>query len=230
MSAANRIRLALEHTRANFPTQQMDAFTGATPRAPHGRNWDIEVGLFNFEALRTSIGVDFTSLTFELKAAVNEVINVSSSVLISATVSAVDFNTGLTAEQWEADSGAPSYHARFQFTDSQTGALTTAGYTDNELVFGWSITGLTSTGRVTVGSGLLIVVRDGGTGVGAGTAPTPSYTISDQEILAGLESKVNLGENANGASIILRTDTGRGIVLRAVDEGASARLDWYALP
>lgn len=224
---ANRVRLALEFTKANFPNQQMDAAHGGTPRAPHGRVWDVEVAIFNAGSLLTSIGAVFTSLTFELKAAANGIIDAASATLLSATVNAANFNTALTAADWSSDSG---FHAAFQFTDTQTATLNMTAAVSNELQFGWVVTGLTSTGRVTVGSGLVTVVKDGGTGAGGGSAPVPTYTISDQEILAGLASKVSLGENPAGAVIILRTQTGRGLVIRAVDDGASARADFYAIP
>jgi hypothetical protein len=223
--SSNRIRLALELTRPNVPEDQLDSFTSAAPRAPFGRDWGIEVGLFNKGALLASLQTDFQSLAFELKATTAAgVIDSDSAAIFTVVVSAVSFNSDLTDDQWQNDQGDPSYHAIFTLTDVQTGALDMNGAVNNVKVFGWVITAINSTGRrVTVGSGLLNVIKDGGTGAGAGVAPVASYTFSDQELAAMIAAKLNAGENDAGVDFTLRDRGGSGWGLRVFVEMEDGR-------
>jgi hypothetical protein len=207
---ANRIRLALEHTKANFPEQQVDAFTSKTPRAPHGRIWDFEIGLFNKSVLDPLTGLQ--SITVEIKTATGGVIDAGSASLLSKTTGV--FNAALTADQWANDQGVPSYHAKLTFTDLESGALDMAGSVENTKTFGFAVTALTPAGRITIGSGLLLVMKDGGTGAGSGIPPVATYTFSDQEIQGMLEGKLNTGENAAAVGFTLRDSGGSGFGIR----------------
>lgn len=211
--AANRIRLALELTKSNFPSDQMDAFTSATPRGPFGRIWDFELGLFNKGVLDPLTSIQ--SITLEIKATgTNGLIDPDAAVLLSRTVASGTFNTALTADQWANDQGTPSYHAKIQFLDTETATLSMTGTVENVKLFGFVVTAVTAAGRISLGSGLLAVIKDGGTGAGAGNAPLAAYTFSDQELLAMLGSKLNIGENAAGVDFVLRDVGGSGWGLR----------------
>jgi len=209
--AANRIRLALELTQANFPELQMDAFTGRTPRAPHGRIWDFELGLFNKDVLDPLTALQ--SITVEVKEATAAgIINPDGAVLLSRTTGA--FNAALSEPEWENDQGAQSYHAKIQFLDTETATLDMTATTDNLKFFGFVVTAITASGRITIGSGLILVAKDGGTGAGSGVAPLATYTFSDQELQGMFESKLNAGENAAGVGFTLRDVAGSGYGLR----------------
>jgi hypothetical protein len=207
---ANRLRLALELTTSNFPEEQMDAFTSRTPRAPHGRIWDFELGIFNKGVLDPLTA--FQSITIEVKSATNGVIDAAGAVLLSRTTGV--FNAALTEDQWANDQGSPSYHAKIQFLDTETATLDMTDDTENLKIFGFVVTAVTASGRITIGSGLIIVVKDGGTGAGSGIAPVAAYTFSDQELQGMLASKLNAGENDAGIGFTLRDVAGSGWGLR----------------
>lgn len=225
---ANRIRLALELTKANFPERQIDAFTSYTPRAPHGRIWDFEIGLFNKGVLDPLTAIQ--SITVEIKTATNGIIDAGSASLLSKTTGA--FNYALTADQWGNDQGEPSYHAKITFTDLESGALDMANSVENAKIFGFVVTALTASGRITIGSGLLVVMKDGGTGAGSGVAPVATYTLSDQEILGALQSKLSTGENDAAVGFTLRDAGGSGFGIRfsVVMEGGVPVLKQEILP
>lgn len=230
--AANRIRFALDITRALDIQALVDPFSSLTPLMPRARASQFEVALFNNDQLDTL--AQFTSLTLEVKDInASGYINPAGTIRLSKVINSGDFNALLTRPEWDNDSGNTPWHVRFQFTEAEMTALPAIAAADNRQSYGIVITGMTASGRVTLGSGLIIAVDDGGTGAGAAVQPSVSYTFSDQEIQAGLATKVNLGENPAGTSIILRDGaTGLGIVLRAiVDPGASAaRLDVAQIP
>lgn len=219
--AANRIRLALELTKANFPDDQLDAFTGATPRGPFGRLWDFELGLFNKGVLDPLTSIQ--SITIEVKAAANGIITPGGAALLSRTVASGTFNAALTADQWTNDQGTPSYHAKISFLDTETATLNVVGAVNNQLIYGWVATAQTAAGRITIGSGLISLIQDGGTGAGAGTAPMATYTFSDAELLARFNTKLNAGENDPGLGYVLRDIGGSGWGLRMFVEMEGGR-------
>jgi len=210
----NRIRLPLE---LGAPVGKVtrdtavliDALTNGNPRITHGRALQVEVALFNNTVLDNLSGL--TSLTLELKDATSGVIDTGSAKLSKTTS---DFNAGLTADQWTNDSGSPSYHAVFTFLDTEIAAVSMTSAVANEKTFGLVITGLSAFGRVSCGSGLVTLVQDGGTGAGSGVAPVASYTLTDQEILAGLNAKLDKGENPDGVGFTLFDVGGSGKGIR----------------
>lgn len=229
---ANRIRFPLDITKALDIQALVDPFSSLTPLMPRARASQFEIALFNNDSLDTL--AQFTSLTLEVKALnASGYINPAAAVTLSKTIAAVDFNTLLTRAEWDNDSGNTPWHVLFEFSEAEMTAIPAIAETDNRHNYGIVITGMTASGRVTLGSGIITAVDDGGTGAGAAVQPTVSYSFSDQEIQAGLATKVNLGENEPGAQIILRdASTGLGIIIRAiVDPGASsARLDVVQIP
>jgi len=204
----NRIRLGLELTRPLDATAIVNKFTGATPRVPHFRAVQFELGLFNNTVLVQSLS-DIQSLTLEIKDVTNGVMSLAAP-LLSKTIAFAEFNTLLSSDSWSRDVGSPSsYHVAFRFLDTEIGALDmTNNVTDNEKAFGMVVTGVTSHGRITCGSGLITLVSDGGTGSAGTLAPVPTYTLSDQEIFALLNNKVNAGVNAAGRGFVLRDING----------------------
>jgi len=209
MFVRNRIRLALEVSApvgitAGDPNVLIDSLTNATPRIVHGRALQVEIALLNHRILDNLTGL--SSLTLEIKDATAGVIDTGAPKL-SKTVAS--FNVALTASEWENDQGSPSYHAVFEFLDTEIAGLSMSGAVANAKQFGLVVTGLGAFGRVSCGSGLVTVIQDGGTGAGSGVAPVASYTLTDQEILAGLNSKLDKGENPDGIGFSL-FDVGGG--------------------
>ena len=225
--AADRVRLALEITSALDPSRLVDVFSGLTPLVPRARAVQIEIAVFNHGQLDKLD--QFTSITLEIKD-VNAAgfINPSGTVRLSKTVPGASLNGALTADQWSSDSGATPYHAVFQFTEAEMTNIPVIASLDNRQAYGLVVVGLTGSGRVSLGTGIIFAVDDGATGSGSAAPPSVTYTLSDQELLASLATKLNAGDNPAGAYLILRdAATGRGVLLRAVtDPGASApRLD-----
>jgi hypothetical protein len=206
----NRIRLALELTKPLAQNAIIDKWSNERARIPHGRAVQFEIGLFDNGVL--AVLTSLTALTLEIKSATNDVIDTDAPKL-SRTVNSAAFNNGLQADQWENDQGSPSYHAVFEFLDTEIAALDMAGAVNNEKTFGLVITGLTANGRVSCGTGLITLAKDGGTGAGSGVAPLPAYTYSNQEIDAKVAAKLEAGENDDGVGYTLfdKNGSGKGI-------------------
>jgi len=220
---ANRIRIALEITNALNTAQLVDAISSLTPLVPRARAVQFECALFNNGKL-DGLAL-LTSITLEIKDTnASGFIDPNGTIRVSKTIAAVNFNPTLTQDQWDNDDGAKPYHFIVSFSEAEMTAIPAIGAADNKKNYGMTIVGLTASGRVTLGSGLVTAIDDGGTGAGATIPPAVAYTMTDQEIQAGLATKLNAGDNPAGTFLILRDGaTGKGILLRAVvDPGAAA--------
>ena len=209
----NRVRLALAAVKpfgSSVAPAILDFFTGEAPLIPHARATQFEIAIFNGATLDGLTGL--LSITLELKNAVDGVIN-TGAALASRTVAAAQFNVALQKAEWEADQGQ---HALFQFTDAE---MNVAGFptSDNKKQFGLVVSGLAAAGRVDLASGLVTLQQSGATGTGMSNPPTPSYTLSDQDILAALAGKINRGINRNAPQIVLAcvNDPTTGLLLEA---------------
>lgn len=209
----NRVRLglkaALPFGSATAPAL-LDAFSGDSPVIPHARATQFEIAVFNGDVLDAL--TDLLSITLELKEASNGVIDTGAPVA-SRTVAAANFNAALTKDQWKNDQGQ---HAVFEFSDAEMN-VATAGFVDNKKQFGLVVSALANAGRVDLASGIVTMQRSGATGTGMSDPPQPSYTLSDQDILAGLNGKINRGINRKAPKIILEcvNDPTEGLLLEA---------------
>ena len=142
-------------------------------------------------------------------------------MLATRTVASAAFNTALTKAEWQSDSasaaGTPSYHAVFEFTDTEMN-ISMTGAVNNEKEFGLVVSALGAAGRVSLGRGTIVFVQDGATGTGTSNPPVATRTMTDEEIIAGDASAVKLGENPAGAAFILKSAAGKGIRVWAADE------------
>lgn len=153
------------------------------------------------------------TLKMEFRNATNGVIDAAGGAPI-LSVETGAFNPALTEDGWQNDSGNPSYHAIFEFTESQMGVLDMAAAVNNEKTFGVVITGVTAKGRIVLGAGLVTLVKDGGTNVGAGVGSVPTYTLSDAEIEAMVQSRLAKAGNADGEGFTLFDVNGSGKGIR----------------
>ena len=190
----------------------LDKFTDAAPLIPHARAVQFEIALFQGQVLDAATGL--TSMTLEMKNVVNNVIDTGAPVL-SKTVEAAAFNGQLTQGDWDSDQGQ---YALFSFTEGDTN-LDMTGAVANRKTFGRVVSGLGPEGRVDCASGLVQMVKSGATGLGAGAPPVPTYTFTDQDILAMANDKLKLGINRKGASFVLPAinDPTKGLMLYVED-------------
>ena len=213
----NRIRLTLD-TRSPL-RETVDQSSGRRARLPRARATQFEVALFSGDTLLALTGI--TTMVMEVKPLDTAgVIDATKANVMSKTVSSAAFNANLTSAEWTNDSSDTPYHASFEFTAAET-TLDMTSASANTKNFGWVITAITSAGRITLGTGILVCVEEGGSGAGVPTPPTPTYTYTDAELEAMLASKVQFGENPAGAAIILTSKSGlkRGIAYMG-DDGA----------
>jgi hypothetical protein len=212
-----RLRLALNRARpfrSGGPQEFSDIFTGERPVIAFGRALQIEVGLFNGGVGGVDGVLDYsglTSITAQLRVAVNNVIDIAGGDVFNRSTGAF---FALGQDEWDNDSGNPSYHAVIRFTAAEMGALAGLAFgSDNTAPAGLVFSGTTPQGLVPLGAGLVRVFKDGGTGPGSGVAPVAAYTFTDEQLQAMLSSKLNAGENDRGISFTLRGANGKGINL-----------------
>jgi len=213
----NRIRLKLDTSK---PLEQTyDFLSNLNCRLPRARATQVEVALYSGATLLALTGI--TTMVMEVKPVTSAgVIDSSKPNSMSKTVASAAFNAGLTDSEWTNDSGATPYHCVFEFTAAET-TLTMTGVVNNELKFGWVITAITPAGRITLGTGILVCVEEGGSGAGVPELPVPTYTYTDEEINAMIAAKVQFGENPAGAAMILVSKDGtKKRILYVGDDGA----------
>jgi hypothetical protein len=211
--AKNRIRLALELTKPLVGS--VDFFTGVSPEMPVGRAVQFELGLFNNGALDDL--AQLTSVRLEVKELLSAgVIDKSKAPVMVAVVSAVDF-TQVTQGQWEAGTGQ---HVTVAFAAADTGLTVSA--TTNRTDYGWVVTGSVGGEDVTLGSGTVTAVADGGLTVVESPEPgDPGYVRLDTYVadMAGTIKQLN----AAGATITLVNEDGYGVRL-SVSAGSAPEL------
>jgi hypothetical protein len=209
-----RIRLKLETTKPLDANAILDAFLSEKVVGAFGRAWQVEIGLFDNDVLAVLTGI--ISITMEIKSQANGVID-TGAALLSKTIGSGTFNQLLSADQWENDSGEPSYHAMFDFLDTDIAALSMLGEVSNQKDFGLVFTAIGAYGRFPLSRGIITIEKDGGTGAGSGVAPVASYTFSDQELLAMFAGKLNNGVNPPGVgfTLVADNDATKGLKQRA---------------
>jgi hypothetical protein len=209
-----RIRLPLEITKPLDVDALFEQRTGNRVRIGYNRALRFEVAVVSGGSITQEVS-DLSSMTLIVKPLTAAgVIDTTHLSLLEQTVATI--NTSLTESQWTNDSGPTPYHALFTFTDAET-AVDTTGIANNELTLGIVFTGLTTQGRVTLASGLVTLVNDGAVVTG-GTPLTPTRTMTDQEIMALLASKVGFTGNPNGSIIELPSADGKKVLVFARDE------------
>lgn len=209
-----RIRLGLETSRPLDVTQLYEQRSNLRARFGVGRALSFEVGVMVNGTLTTNIS-DLSSMTLVIKPLTAAgVIDGDEASLLEKTTSTL--NSSLTEAEWLNDSGSTPYHAAFNFADADT-AIDMTDATNNELSLGIVITGLTAQGRITLASGIITAVNDGAVITG-GTPPVATRTMTDQEIMALLGSKVGFTGNPAGSMIELPSAAGKSLLIWSQDK------------
>jgi len=219
--ARNRIRLRLNTLTPLKETS--DYVTGSRPKFPRARALSVECAIYSGDTLLALTGI--TSMVMEVKVLTSSgVIDSSQANVMSKTVSSASFNANLTSNEFEEDDSATPYHCAFEFSPAEA-TLTMTSAVKNELRHGFVITAITAAGRVTVGTGYLICVEEGGSGAGVVVAPEPTYTYTDDEIQAMVAGRVALGENPAGAATIWVSKDGTKKVMQYLGNDGSMHFE-----
>lgn len=209
-----RIRVQLETTVALDPRELYDYTTQARMQIGFGRALSFEVAVTKSKTVSADVA-DISTITLIVKnLTAGGVIDADDTSLLEKTVAVS--NTLLTQSEWTNDSGTTPYHATFNFPASET-SISMTGAVNNELTLGIVFTGLTSQGRITLASGYVTIVNDGAVITG-GTPPVATRTMTDQEILALLSSKVGFTGNPAGSIISMPSAAGKEILLWSKDQ------------
>lgn len=148
----------------------------------------------------------------------SKVIDYAAAPKMLKTASAADFNVGLSKSQWDLGF---DYHVKFDFSEVETGLAVDSLNTRD---YGWVVTAQSSSGPLTLGTGLLTVVKDGGlTVLNPPAIGDPSYVrVDDYDAdKKGFIKRVN----EKGVSILLFNELGHGIELRATPGSSQPELE-----
>jgi hypothetical protein len=196
----NRLRAKLDSTKPVGTV--VDAFTGDALRIPRSRALQCEFGLFNNDVLDSL--ADILSIKVEVKEIVNGVVQVDAAPLMVKTVAAAQMNALLSQAEW--DNGT-NQHLKVLFTAEETALA--AGVT-NEKAYWLVVTADSSGGPISLGSGTLWIVNDGGrTSLDAPPPAEPGYVRYD-DFLAAIATCIK-HINQPGVGITLVNDLGYGI-------------------
>ena len=112
-----RIRLGLESSRPLDTSQLFEQRSGLRARIGHGRALRFEVAVLENSTISANVS-DLSSLTLVVKPLTAAgVIDSTADSELEKTTSTI--NTALTQSEWDNDSGATPWHAKFDFADSE---------------------------------------------------------------------------------------------------------------
>ena len=123
MSAINRLRFELRNTTPvgfgqNDVSSIIDKLSNRRARLAFASAVRIEIAIFDHDTLDTLAGL--TALSLEIRDAPSGIIAAAGAAILGPVVlGAGDFNTALTQDQWDNDSGsATTWHAAFTLTEA----------------------------------------------------------------------------------------------------------------
>lgn len=179
----NRVRIACDLAYPyRAPTNTR---TTKSPEFPKSKTTRVDIAVYDNGIFQSSIS-QFTSVTLELIANSNR----TGARLVSKTVNAADFASGISASGWTSGS---QEHVIFEITAADASAFSVDATTQQQALW-LVITATSSDGNVTLVAGPATAVEDGGVYSGASgpAAGDPQYLTADQTyaaITAAAESK-----------------------------------------
>jgi hypothetical protein len=216
MFTRNRIRVGLELTKPY--AYSVDKFRSGNPIMLRARAQQWEV------ALLTSGVVESLATVTEIRLEVKPLdaagyIDISEDPVILKIISAVDMNADLTQTEWDNDSGTTPWHCKLELSEAET-SLSMTGAVRNKVGYGFVITGLTSQGIVTFGTGIVELQDDGGRTTADGPDVNPELYPTLDEFNAAMATKLSAGANEPGVNFTLTNADGWGIRF-SMTEGAN---------
>lgn len=216
MFTRNRIRIGLELTKPYV--YSIDKFRRANPIMHRARasKWEF--------ALLTDGVVESLSTVTELRLEIKPldaagVIDITADPEILKVVSAVDMNAALTQGEWDNDDGSTPWHVAIDVSEAET-ALDMTGAVLNKVGYGFVVTGMTSQGIVTFGTGIVEVLDDGGRTTANGPDVNAELYPTLDEFNAAMATKITAGVNEPGVGFTLTNADGWGIRF-TLSEGAN---------